>query len=345
MGVTLLVAVAACGATYSGAAPLEASTTGIRTVAFTDGGALYLVREDGSGRVALTPRVRFTNVDSLAWSPNGRWIAFNSRWENGEPGGGSALRIVSPDGRFLRTLVRGYVLSQPAWSPDGKRIAYCDLASKGHSAIFRISADGTGRHLLIKNARSPAWSPDGRRLAFLQHLGFGEAVVVANIDGTGVRRLASTPGDLYTPQWSPDGNSILFGQMQSPENGQTAPLFIVNADGRSALRRLVGSLSQAQYAWNPRGGSVAFRCSRAGSDRVCSVDARTGTVKTLTMGFASASWPTWSPDGNRIALLGCRTNDRCSAVFVMTNGGAHAREIAPSAFALYDRPLAWKPTS
>ena len=181
-----------------------------RRLAFVRENGLYVVR--ATGRRAPVRIVSGKGLSLPAWSPDGRRLALVKE----EPDLSTAIYTVGVDGRGLQRLLPPYrgsigeaqpgspaALSEtePAWSPDGRSIAF--QAGDGVIAIADL-ASGRRRILAREGAYEPAWSPDGRLLAYQNQ---GEVFLV-NADGSGdVRRLA---GDGGHPSWAPDSRRIVF---------------------------------------------------------------------------------------------------------------------------------------
>ncbi len=105
---------------------------------------------------------------------------------------------------------------QPAWSPDGRTVAFAarrPSSPPGPEAIHTIRTDGSDRRVILENAGDPTWSPDGAKLAFVSaNPSTGTEIGVANADGTGRRELTATKDAELSPAWSPDGRYIAFAR-------------------------------------------------------------------------------------------------------------------------------------
>ena len=102
--------------------------------------------------------------------------------------------VVNADGSGMRNLTpkpMGAVYAAPAWSPDGRKIAFASERD-GNSEIYLMNADGSGQRNLTRDLAydgDPAWSPDGRKITFVSNRDGRYAVYVMNADGSGQRSL------------------------------------------------------------------------------------------------------------------------------------------------------------
>ena len=197
-----------CGATYLYA--VNADGSGLRRLTTVRGHALtpswsadgktiryggYLVYADGSGRKKLHEARIWTNrniaLDGV-WSPDGQRIAAVSVAHSPTEAQNTTklgLWVTNADGSNARRVAAKATEGDPAWSPDGRRIAFRRFGiGRVNSDLYVVNTDGRGLRRLTRNAaklRWFAWSPDGRTIAFLRN---GEVYIV-KADGSGERRL------------------------------------------------------------------------------------------------------------------------------------------------------------
>jgi TolB protein len=152
-----------------------------------------------------------------SYSPDMSKISFTSPVGRGD----RAIFTVDADGSNLTKVfdVPGADDSAPAWSPDGRQIAFeSDL--DGDTEIYVMAADGTNVRQLTDNTihdEGPAWSPDGKRMAFTSGPdNLNGDIWVMNADGSDKLRLMNVPGRDESPDWQPiphDGDYTSCGDV------------------------------------------------------------------------------------------------------------------------------------
>jgi Tol biopolymer transport system component len=192
--------------------------------------------------------------------------------------------------------------TDPAWSPDGTRIAFAS-ARAGSFDIYVMNADGTGTKRLTTskaNDQGPTWSPDGRRIAFSRSSDGGH-VWLMNADGTGAQRLTDELAAEGEPAWSPDGRWIAYTRRES--GSDLREIWIARPDGSG--RQNVTKLDAKSYApaWSPDSKRLAFSADRDGvryDIYTIGVDGK--NLRRTVRSGEDAFEPAWSPDGNEIAF-------------------------------------------
>jgi Tol biopolymer transport system component len=235
-------------------------------------------------------------------------IAFYSTRHFTGRGQDTALYVVDADGgkRVLtRTAwIEPQFASPPAWSPDGRRIAFLSVRHRNED-VYVLDLGSGQTHRVTRDPaadREPAWSPDGRTIAFVSQRihgpsGFSSDLYVVNADGSGERRLTYDNRAASYPVWSPDGRKIVFSGAGYDRYGiWSHGTYVVNADG-SGQRRLGPGGEDPK--WSPDGRRIAFVDGRSGTGQLNVMNAD-GTAKHHV---ARGDEPSWSPDGKKIAFL------------------------------------------
>ena len=168
-----------------------------------DAPQLYVMNADGSHQIQLTNYQ--DGIVRPSWSPDGARIAFGTFLESPNydyiiP---DEIFVTNADGSNQVDLTNNPGLdSEPAWSPDGARIAFTRQPSDNSSGpltdreIYVMNADGSDQ-IRLTNDRAqkfdPAWSADGSRIAFTSNRDGGEEIYEMNADGSNQTRLTKTP--------------------------------------------------------------------------------------------------------------------------------------------------------
>jgi Tol biopolymer transport system component len=153
---------------------------------------------------------------------------------------------------------------------------------------------------------SPSYSPDGRRLLFTSGSPRGLWVMKANGSGRTLVRSGEL-GSVSWASWSPNGRRIVF-DTSAPDGSGPLHLAVINADG-TGERALTSGHNDFNPRWSPAGGTIAFLRSNEsgnGGSALMLLDLGTGALTSLSdaVGLASVADPDWSPDGQRIVVVG-----------------------------------------
>ncbi|HEU6445927.1 MAG TPA: lysyl oxidase family protein [Gaiellaceae bacterium] len=197
--------------------------------------------------------------------------------------------------------------TDPAWSPDGRRLAYLAPGADGAADVFVADADGTNRGRLTTtdlDETSPTWAPDGRRIA-VERAG---RIVLVRADGRELRLLARGA----EPAWSPGGRRIAFSA--------DGDLYVVRAAGGQPQRLTTSPASESSPAWAPDGRRLAFVSDETGAPDIRVLDLRSGAIAQLTADPAVDTQPAFAANGRRVLFV----SDRAGAeqiVGVPATGG------------------------
>lgn len=253
------------------------------------GGELYAIRTNGAGETRLLTMPKH-DVWGAAASPDGKFVAYRV-----QIGAGGALlpsdiyvaRTDAAHGMPLPLTHSGNHDTQPAWSPDGTRIAYVSMpaGASGSFSIVTMDRDGRNSHKVVDETttvQNPSWSPDGRFIVFQSRNGLHQQLAVVPANGGATRWLPATV-DGAEPYWSRTGR-IAFDKSDGS-------LWLTDASG-SAARAL--HLYGSEPAISPDGSHVTYVTNDGGAAQVFLAKIDGSNPKDITqLAAQDASHPAW----------------------------------------------------
>ncbi len=213
----------------------------------------------------------------------------------------------------------------PAWSPDGKAIAYTSYRTGFQDIIVSYIFEGRRSNPTAGTSEKqnflPAWSPDGSKLAFTSNRDGNSEIYVVNRDGSGMRRLTNHPAIDVTPTWSPTGNQIAF----TSDRTGSPQIWMMNADG-SELRKITNEENCDRPTWSVSPNNEIAYAARTGAGYDIRIyDVASHVTRTITDGIGSNESPAFSPNGRHIAFTSTRAGKE--QIFVIDRDGKNLRQI------------------
>lgn len=212
----------------------------------------------------------------------------------------SNLYTVNKDGSRRWLLEKG--AHSPAWSPDGRRLAYINKQQQLVVTNFRSGERKYITHIEGSSTHSPAWSADGSRLVFVRNKSLPDSITESAIFTSKPNGKAETnitgwsrTSTYSSPSWSPDASRLVY---EKRTNGQRA-IFIKNLIVQH--ERLVTTLSDdvdSHVTWSPNGQKLLYSDSRYEVYTIWPDGSHRAVISDGDSYQAS-----WSPDGTKIAFI------------------------------------------
>ena len=266
---------------------------------------LFVINHDGTNQQQITQDVLVEGATS--WSPNGRQIIAQASVDGVSrivrfTIGADNKPVASESVQLTADSATDSVL--PAWSPDGKQIAFQSKRDGGDYQVFVMDSDGNNKRRLSDGkgyAAWPAWSPDGQQVLYIagasSEPGVAKELFVVPAAGGAPKQLTTTGGEAGRPAWSPDGKYILFIQ----NNGDKGTIMLANSQGADP-KVLVEASRNPSPQFSPDGQTIVYYAVAPpqGSD-IFTIPVGGGKPVNLTPNSPEDYLPTWSPDGKKLA--------------------------------------------
>jgi Tol biopolymer transport system component len=216
-------------------------------------------------------------------------------------------RLIKADSATSRSL--------PAWSPDGRSIAYIREFDDRSELYVLDSVGGTPRQLagqLDQSLAWPDWSPNGSSILFTVELPAHRAAVYGiHPDGSGLRRVLPDSISLRCPSWAPDGRQFAVSAYRAGRSSIVA-VDVESGAARTLLSSDTTFLDCPQ--WSPNGEAIALTIVSGGSaiwevdpldawrSRLGILDVKSGQLRLLVGGPGLNNYGHWSRDGRWIVF-------------------------------------------
>ena len=250
------------------------------------------------------------------------------------------LIVADSDGENPHTVVESNEpLMSPAWSPDGRSLAYVSFQGRLPSVYVQDLKTSEARRVSAKAGvnQAPAFSPDGKKLALTLSTRDGNLdVYILDLATDSLTRITDDPGIDTEPEWSKDGESIYF----TSDRAGGPQIYRVSIHPGDHPRRLT---FQGNYNARPRlspdGSQLAFVTQEDGAYRIAVMDLKgRGDVQVLTKGQFDVS-PSYAPNG---AMILYATRDHGRGVLAMASSDGRVTEKLVSSEGEKQEP-AWSP--
>ncbi len=206
------------------------------------------------------------------------------------------LQISDFDGFNAKIITQGdEPILSPAWSPDGRRLAYVSLENKRMAIyvhdIYSNLRDQVSAHQGLNS--SPAWSPDGSKLAMTLSKDGNAEIYVLDLTTKSLQRLTHDPAIDTEPAWSPDGKMIIF----TSDRGGKPQIYQMISKGGSAQRLTFQGNYNARASFSPNGQKIVLINGDNGLFRIAILE--NGQMRYVSNTAMDKS-PSFSPNGSMV---------------------------------------------
>jgi Tol biopolymer transport system component/DNA-binding winged helix-turn-helix (wHTH) protein len=301
---------------------LGAGTREIRVVSYVPG-------------EARTERLLLATPDTephLAWSPDGKWLAYRGGNPGETPRSLALISLQTSEQKQLTSPSAVYEDFLPAFSPDGRSIAFGRYNPVSQEEELCAIPAGGGAPVRIAVLRSDlrglAWSQDGREIVFASNVAGSRRLFRVSASGGSAPQWIEAAGfDAYAPSIAQTAKRMAFTRAYQ-EGGIWRVPGAARATGPSPAQKWIGvGHASVSPQYSTDGRRVAFISDRSGSAEVWAANADGSNPRALTSyGETASGSPAWSPDGRLIAFDRPQLGERTFDIFILPAQGGNASQ-------------------
>ncbi|HET6373379.1 MAG TPA: Tol-Pal system beta propeller repeat protein TolB [Candidatus Polarisedimenticolia bacterium] len=220
----------------------------------------------------------------------------------GKVSGAKEIFVMDYDGSDIKQLTKNGTLNMsPAWSPDGRRLAFVSYRQGNPRLYIYSGEDGSlhdstppGSELCV----APEWAPDGRSIAFSSSSSGDSEIFVLDVATGRSKQITFSRGSDTAPAWSPSARELAF----TSDRSGSPQVYLMDAEGANIRRLSFEGDYNDSAAWSPSGDRIAYASRKDGRFDILVHDVRSGRTSRLTQNSGNNENPRWSPDGRHIVF-------------------------------------------
>jgi TolB protein len=244
-------------------------------------------------------------------------------------GGRYTLRVADSDGEGGQVaLTSPEPIISPAWSPDGKQLAYVSFESQ--KAVVYTQDAASGARQAVANFRgsnsAPAWSPDGQTLAVTLSRDTGSQLYLMSRTGENLRRLTQSLAIDTEPVFSPDGRNVYFVS----DRGGSPQIYRTSLNGDAPQRVTFEGSYNISPAISPNGRTLAYVARQGSAYRLHTLELTGGAAPIALTDTNDDESPSFAPNG-RLIIYASRAQGRDVLSTTTLDGKIKARLLSTTA--------------